>query len=217
VEVYYLKQSAIYFLDYRKSKNIFQEIETIFAKSGLNRVISKGDSVAVKVHMGEAGNITSLRPIFVRKIVDLVKKVGGEPFVTDTTTLYPQGRFTAQGYLETAVCNGFTEESMDAPIVIADGDEGYDGSPIPLKKRIQGCKIKAVKVASAIMQADAMIVLTHVKGHLVSGIGGALKNIAMGCVTKEGKAAQHSAHPPILDESECDGCGTCVRVSLLTL
>jgi uncharacterized Fe-S center protein len=207
-----MKPSEVYFIDYKKSKKISKEIESIIIESGLNHIISRGKPVAIKLHMGEAGNITSLRPIFARKVVDTVKEAGGKPFITDTTTLYPDGRFTANDYLKTAACNGFTEESMGVPIIIADGNEGYDGLPVHLKKRIQGCKIREIKVASGITQADSMIVLSHVKGHLASGFAGALKNVAMGCVTKDSKAVQHSAHPPILDESKCDGCGTCVEV-----
>jgi len=185
-------------------------LEKLFLRCGAANAIPKGGNVLVKVHMGERGNVTYLRPAFVRAIVDLIKKVGGSPLVADTTALYPDGRFTAKGYLETAAFNGFTEESMGAPIIIADGD-GYEGEVTPLKRRIEGCELREVKVASAILQADAMIVLTHFKGHLLSGVGGALKNLAMGCVTKESKAAQHATHPPTLDEAKCNACGVCVE------
>ena len=96
----------------------------LFTKSSLDKVISPEKSVAVKTHMGERGNVTYLRPFFVSRVVELVKKAGGEPFVTDTTVIYPGPRHTAEGYLATAAANGFTEASMGAPVVIADdGDE----------------------------------------------------------------------------------------------
>lgn len=175
-------------------------------------MIAEGASVAVKVHMGELGNLTYLRPVFVRKVVDMVKTAGGNPFVTDTTTLYQNKRFTARNYLETAAYNGFSPETLGAPVVIADGEEGYSGFKVKVERTVNGCGLKEMEVASEFSKAETVIVLSHVKGHNLSGLGGALKNVAMGCVTKKGKAAQHSVHIPQLDESRCDGCGACVKV-----
>ncbi|MEM3736782.1 MAG: DUF362 domain-containing protein [Candidatus Bathyarchaeia archaeon] len=204
--------SEVFFQDYNRAKDVLEGLEKLFLSSGLASIIPKGGSVAVKVHMGEKGNITYLRPSFARKIVELIKEAGGIPFVTDTTALYPKGRFTARDYLETAAFNGFTAETMGAPIIIADGDKGYDGTPVKIEKRVDGCTLKDVKVASAILKADALVVLSHFKGHVLSGVGGAIKNLAMGCTTKEGKAAQHAMNPPTLDEAKCNACGVCVDV-----
>ncbi len=204
--------SEVYFFDYSKNQEIYAGIEALFKKSELPRIIKKGDSVAVKVHMGERGNRTYLRPVFVRRIVDLVKEADGKPFVTDTTTLYPKKRFTAKDYLETAAINGFTRASLGVPIVIAGGPEGYDGTVVPIKKAVDGCQLKEIKVASQITKADVLLVVSHAKGHQIAVFGGAVKNMGMGCVTKESKSAQHMVNRPILDLSLCNGCGTCVIV-----
>ena len=199
----------ITFLDYNKNGDTLNEIEDYYADI-INDVVSKGDKVAVKVHMGEYGNVTYLRPPFVSEFVQLVKSAGGRPFVTDTTALYPKHRFTAKDYIKTAMANGFTKQSVKAPIVIADGPRGYTGSTYKLKKTVDGCDIKKVKVAKAILDSDSMIVLSHSKGHILSGFGGAIKNLAMGCTTKEAKAAQHLASRVILNAKACNGCGKCV-------
>jgi len=204
--------SEVFFQDYSRGEDIRDGLEKIFLRSGLSKIVPMSGTVAVKVHMGERGNVTYLRPVFVRMIVDLIRKIGGSPFVTDTTALYPKGRFTAHEYLKTAAFNGFTKETVGAPIVIADGEDGYDGTPVQLKRSLDGCRLREIKVASAILKADAMVVLSHVKGHQLSGVGGAIKNLAMGCVTKEGKAAQHIMNPPTLDEARCNACGICVKV-----
>lgn len=206
--------SGVFFFDYLSGESALKGIEMVFAAAKLGEVIPKGGSVAVKVHMGEYGNVNYLRPVLVRKIVDLVRGSEGEPFVTDTTTLYPKRRRTAQGYLETAAGNGFTEETVGAPIVIADGEEGYDGARIPVRKRVAGCELREVEVAEAIARADAMVVVTHVKGHALAGLGGSIKNVAMGCATKPSKAAQHMLNRPVLDGSLCDGCGICAELCL---
>lgn len=197
------------FLRYTKDKNILEGLENLFMNS-LVDVVSKGDSVAVKLHMGELGNLTYIRPAYVRKVVELVKKVGGKPFVTDTTSLYTKKRFTGKGYLEAAAYNGFTKETVGAPIIIADKD-GYDGSEFLIEKKVDECGFNSIKIASGLLKADSIITVTHAKGHLLTGFGGSMKNIGMGFVTKEGKAAQHSANRPILNESKCDECDICIE------
>jgi len=203
--------AQVHFFDYSKRRNIPGGMERLIMQSDIMKVIHKGDSVAIKTHMGEIGNVTHIRPLFIRRIIDLVKAAGGNPFLTDTTTLYPYKRFTAEDYLRTANIHGFNLASMDVPIIIADGDKGYDGKKVSVKHALPDCKIKDIEVASHIISADAMIVVSHAKGHEASGFGGAIKNMAMGCTTKKGKAVQHEATCPLWDDSKCIGCGACVK------
>jgi uncharacterized Fe-S center protein len=203
------EKSEVFFSPYDKSTAFLRGLRTLFSK--VANVISAGDSVAVKVHMGEYGGTAYLRPPIVRRACDLIKEAGGKPFVTDTTTLYPMGRFTASQYLATAARNGFTEESLGAPVVIADGEKGYDGEFVDIDSRISDCSLDKIKIAKEILYADSMIVLTHLKGHELSGFGGSIKNVAMGCVTKESKAAQHRVNRGVIEISKCTGCGQCVE------
>jgi hypothetical protein len=165
-------------------------------------VVEKGDLVAVKLHMGELGNTGYIRPIFVRRVVDFIKKQGGTPFLTDTTTLYGGHRSTAIDYLETAAIHGFSISSMGCPVVIADGVRGEDAEQVTVGK-------ETIPVARGIFDADSLIVLSHFKGHGMAGFGGALKNLGMGCCSKEGKAWQHAASMPVHDPSACTLCLKC--------
>jgi len=203
------ERSEVSFFPYDGGKAFLRGLRTLFPR--VANVVSAGDSVAVKVHMGEYGGSAYLRPPIVRRVCDLIKEVGGKPFVTDTTTLYPLGRFTASQYLATAACNGFTEESVGVPVVIADGEQGYDGQWVDTPKQVSDCALDKVKIAREIFDADSMIVLSHLKGHELSGFGGSIKNVAMGCVTKESKAAQHRVNRGVIDLSKCTGCGQCVE------
>jgi uncharacterized Fe-S center protein len=203
------QKSEVFFFPYDGSRAFLKGLRTVFAK--VADVVSTGDSVAVKVHMGEYGGSTYLHPPIVRRVCDLIKEAGGKPFVTDTTTLYPLGRFTASRYLATAARNGFTEESLGAPVVIADGEQGYDGEWAAIPRQVSDCSLDKIKIASKIFAADSMVVLTHLKGHQLAGFGGSIKNVAMGCVTKDSKGAQHRANRAIMDISKCNGCGQCVE------
>jgi uncharacterized Fe-S center protein len=203
------ERSEVFFFPYDRGRAFLRGLRTLFSRVG--DVVSAGDSVAVKVHMGEYGGSGYLRPPIVRRACDLIKEAGGKPFVTDTTTLYPLGRFTASKYLATAARNGFTEESVGAPVVIADGEQGYEGEFVDIPRQVSGCSLDRIKIARKIFDADSMVVLSHVKGHEQAGFGGSIKNVAMGCVTKESKAAQHRANRAIMDFSKCNGCGQCIE------
>jgi len=203
------ERSQVSLFRYGENRGALWGLRHLFSK--ISDVLSRGDSVAVKVHMGEYGGNTYLRPALVRRVCDLIKELGGKPFVTDTTTVYPARRFTASQYLATAACNGFTKESLEAPVVIADGEEGYDGEWVSIPKQVSDCPLNNIKVAKDILNADSMIVLSHLKGHELAGFGGSIKNVAMGCVTKESKAAQHQANRAEIDFVKCTGCGKCVE------
>ena len=207
--------SEVFFFPYDAGRAFLRGLKILF--STVEGVVSAGDSVAVKVHMGEYGNSAYLRPPLVRRVCDLLKEAGARPFVTDTTTLYPFKRFTARQYLATAAFNGFTKESLGVPVIIADGEEGYDGEWVDVPKQVCDCSLHKVKLAREILGADCLMVLTHVKGHPLSGLGGSIKHLAMGCVTKESKAAQHSANRGLIDISKCSGCGKCVETCLYGL
>jgi len=203
------ERSEVFLFSYGRGRAFLRGLRTLFPK--VANVVSAGDSVAVKVHMGEYGGSAYLRPPIVRRVCDLIREAGGKPFVTDTTTLYPMGRFTASQYLATAARNGFTEESLGAPVVIADGEQGYDGEFVDIPRRVSDCSLAKIKIAREIFDADSMIVLSHLKGHELSGFGGSIKNVAMGCVAKESKAAQHRVNRGVVDLSKCTGCGQCVE------
>jgi uncharacterized Fe-S center protein len=203
------QKSEVFFFPYDRGRAFLRGLRMLFSQ--IADVVSTGDSVAVKVHMGEYGGSAYLRPPIVRRACDLIKEAGGKPFVTDTTTLYPLGRFTASQYLATAARNGFTEESMGVPVVIADGEQGYDGEWAAVPRQVSNCSLDRIKIARKIFDADSMVVLSHLKGHALAGFGGSIKNVAMGCVTKDSKGAQHRANRAIIDISKCNGCGQCVE------
>jgi uncharacterized Fe-S center protein len=170
--------------------------------------VKKGDIVAVKIHTGEYGNTTYLRPVLVRTVVDMVRNAGGIPFVTDTTTLYKGMKLNAAELLWAAAMNGFTQASMNAPLIVADGLTGDDAVTVS----IGGEVVDEVTVASAIAKADSMIVLSHGKGHPGSGFGGAVKNLGMGCLDKKGKTQVHIVGQPTIDPEKCINCGDCIEV-----
>ncbi len=184
------------------------KLEELLLKVDLSKYIAPKDKVAIKTHFGSHGAFRIVRPVFIRKIVNAVKAAGGKPFVTDTT------RIESLDYLEVAAENGLTHLTCGAPVLIADGIKGMDATPV----KVEGAKhIQEISVANGILQADAMIVVSHFKGHLQAGFGGAIKNIGMGGVspkTLEGKNNRGRLHSvddklPAWDKTKCTWCGRC--------
>ena len=164
--------------------------------------------VAIKMHFGEMGNISYLRPNYAKAVVDVVKELGGKPFLTDCNTLYPGSRKNALEHLYCAWENGFTPLSVGCPVIIGDGLKGTDDIEVPVQG---GEYIEKAKIGRAVMDADVFISLTHIKAHETTGFGGTIKNIGMGCGSRAGKKDQHSVGKPTIDQEACRGCKSCLR------
>jgi uncharacterized Fe-S center protein len=201
-------KSSVFFSDLKveSGKNILDKLEVLLDRADLKEKIREKDLVAIKLHFGEKGNTAFVRPIFLRRIVDRVKELKGKPFLTDTNTLYTGTRSEAVSHLTTASENGFTESVVNAPILIADGLRGNSAMKVRIDKPI----FKTVSIAREIYMADALIGVTHFKGHELSGFGGALKNLGMGCSSREGKLSQHSNISPKVKGKTCKGCERCL-------
>jgi len=201
-------KSDVFFSDLKagSGKTLLDKLDTLLDRADLKGKIREKDLVAIKLHFGEKGNTAFVRPIFLRRIVDRVKQYKGKPFLTDTNTLYTGTRSEAVSHLTTAFQNGFTEFVVNAPILIADGLRGNNA----VKVRIDKPLFKTVSIAREIYMADALITVTHFKGHELSGFGGALKNLGMGCASREGKLNQHSNISPQVKGKACKGCERCL-------
>jgi len=190
-----------------KHKSWLDRTGRLFDKANFASLIEPGDIVAIKVHFGEPGNTAFLSPIFVRRVVDKVKAAGGKPFITDANTLYVGARSNAVDHLVAAIENGFSYATVGAPLIIADGVNGKDYVVV----NIDGKHIKEAKIGSAVYHADAMIALSHFKGHELTGFGGALKNVGMGLGSRSAKQVMHSDVLPYVNEEKCTACGKCIK------
>jgi len=204
-------KSQVYFMDFRSSEkeNLIQKLGRLMASARIGDTFEARDLVAVKVHFGGPGNTSTVRPVFLRRVVQTVRENGGVPFLTDTTTLSeisPPGRGDAPSHLTIAVENGFAYAVVDAPVVIADGLRGLSEVVVAINQK----RFKEVSVGAEIARADAIISVAHFKLHEGAGFGGALKNLAIGCATRGGKLRQHSTLPPRILTEKCTACGRCV-------
>ena len=202
-----MAKSKVYFTTFHTTlrENLQQKLSRLILTAGMDQIDFENKFVAIKLHFGEPGNLAYLRPNFARTVIDLVKQLGGKPFLTDCNTLYPGGRKNALEHLESAYQNGFNPYNLGCHLLIADGLKGTDDVEVP----VDGEYVKAAKIGRALMDADIVISLSHFKGHEAAGFGGAIKNIGMGGGSRAGKMEMHSAGKPIIKSDLCVGCGAC--------
>jgi uncharacterized Fe-S center protein len=184
------------------------KLDKLLGELDLKGRFEPGEWVAVKTHFGSEGAHRVVRPVFLRKITDALKNAGAKPFVTDTV------RIKGLDYLEVANHNGINHLSVGAPVVLADGLYGNDSIMVKI-----GGILDQIAVASVVHDVPAMVVASHVKGHIQSGYAGAIKNLAMGgvsashrtCGWKCGRGAMHAIGEGRLhwDADNCELCYQC--------
>lgn len=202
-------KSKVFFARQKKGEKETQEIlAQLIDTSGVLNGISAKEFVAVKLTFGEKENKGYINPKFVRVVVDKIKDLGAKPFLTETQTLYKGRRADAVDHMELAKGHGFTHQTVNAPIIMADGLLSENFVLVEINKK----QFKKVKIATAAVSADAIIGLAHFKGHMLSGFGGAIKNIGMGLANRSGKLNQHSSIKPEVIQDNCTGCWKCVGV-----
>ena len=183
-------------------------IGRLFEAAGLGECFKPRDLVALKLHFGESGNRNVWRPEQAREVVTAVRARGGLPFLTDANVLYKSKRHNAVEHLEVAASNGFSFESAGAPLVIADGLRGDSFVELAVPG---GKHYKKAKLAAEIARADAVLALTHVTGHMLFGLGGALKNLGMGSGSVAGKQMMHERFQPQVRQDKCTACAACAE------
>ncbi len=206
-----MSASKVYYTDLRvkNGDNLLTKLQRLIKTAGIGAIDFGGKYVAIKMHFGEPGNLAFLRPNYAKAVADVVKELGGKPFLTDCNTLYVGGRKNALDHLDSANLNGFNSITTGCQILIADGLKGTDEELVPVAG---GEYVKEAKIGRAIMDADIFISLSHFKGHEAAGFGGTLKNIGMGCGSRAGKMEMHSAGKPHVDQDLCIGCKQCAKI-----
>lgn len=203
--------AKVYFTNLRSygRESQLDKLKRLIRRAGIDQIDFENKFVAIKLHFGELGNLSFLRPNYARAVADVVKELGGKPFLTDCNTLYVGSRKNALEHIDCAYQNGFTPYATGCQVIIADGLKGTDEVLVPVKN---GEYVQEAKIGRALMDADIVISLTHFKGHEQAGFGGCMKNLGMGAGSRAGKMEQHAAGKPSVTTELCVGCRACERI-----
>ena len=168
-----------------KSKVYFTRTITSDKVTELYHKVGKplSGNVAIKLHSGEPGNQNFLKPEFWKPVID---EVGGT--VTECNTAYEGGRNTTEKHLDTLKKHGWSQY-FDVDLLDAEGPD--------MELSIPGGKmIKKNFVGKDLANYNALLVLSHFKGHPMGGYGGALKQLSIGIASSYGKAYIHGVGDP---------------------
>jgi uncharacterized Fe-S center protein len=182
-----------------------EKAKRAYLATGLNDRIAEDEFAALKIHFGEAGNAGYIKPPWLAGLIGEVRTKTKHAFLTDSNTLYVGNRSNSIDHLRLAWSHGFTPETTGLPVIIADGLIGRD----KLEPRSAQARTASSKIASAILDSDVLVCLTHVTGHVQTGLGAAIKNMGMGCASRAGKLDQHSVTHPRVNAKQCRNCGVC--------
>ena len=203
-----MEKSKVYFTDMRceVGESLLAKLDRLIVRAGIGEIDFRDRFTAIKLNFGEPGNLAFLRPNFIKTLADRVKALGGLPFMTDCNTLYVGRRKNALEHLLAAQENGFGMLSTGCSAIIADGLKGTDDVEVEVPG---GIYCKTAKIGRAVMDADIIISATHFKGHEMTGFGGAIKNLGMGCGSRAGKMQMHYDTKPYVSREACTACGAC--------
>ncbi|MBM3248950.1 MAG: DUF362 domain-containing protein [Candidatus Omnitrophica bacterium] len=205
-----MQQSKVFFVstkDGENAKQINNKLAKLIASCKPFLKIKKDKLVAIKLHFGEEENTGFVNPDFVKTIVGEIKKQSAWVFLTDTNALYKGSRTNTIDHLGLAYRHGFTPDKVGAPVIIADGVKSDEDQEV----KINGDLIKTAYVATAISKSDVIVAISHFKGHIMTGFGGAIKNLGMGCASRRGKLTQHGGIAPVVRAEKCVACSACIE------
>ncbi len=202
--------SGVYLIRGRKEEGheaLARKAEKVFLKTGFMEKIEKNAFVALKIHFGEQGNTGHIKPRWIVPLINQIQKRTSRAFLADSNTLYVGNRSNSVDHLRLAWKHGFTPEAVGVPVIIADGLLGRDGGEVPVNLP----HIKTARIGSAFVHSEALVCLSHFTGHTLTGMGGAIKNLGMGCASRAGKLEQHADVRPWVNPKLCTDCGICLQ------
>lgn len=198
--------SIVYFIPLASSQgesvinaSVRRLIETLVKQQN----ISLPRQMPLKVHFGEKGNKTFIPAMWMNGLVDFLQSKKVESSFIETNVLYRGERMVNTKHESLAKAHGFTR----LPIVIADGKIGEAYEEVKIDKEV----FSSCKIAKGIVEKDGLVMVSHFKGHMLAGFGGAIKQLAMGCAARGGKLAQHVNSIPMIVPLQCKRCGDCIK------
>ncbi|MFW6002302.1 MAG: DUF362 domain-containing protein [archaeon] len=166
---------------------------------------SLGERVGIKTHFGEEDCDTYINPEYVRALYDKLIDLGKKPVLIECNVLYKGKRTHASSHKKLAEKHGFDFADID----ILDGEDGEKYIKLPLNN--ENSVVDKAKIGAGIKNYDSIVVLSHFKGHIAAGYGGAFKNLGMGLGSRAGKLHMHSDVNPSIDKDKCIACGKCIE------
>jgi len=189
--------------DFADTNSIVNATYDMLKKLKKDEGLKLPETMPLKVHFGEMGNDTYIKPANFAGVKKFLKENNVNTCYIETNVLYMGSRTHTEDHLKTAAAHGF----IDLPVVIADADANNPYNEIEINKKY----FKTCKIGKCYADYSGFMVLAHFKGHMFAGYGGAIKQLGMGFASRSGKLNQHSQNVPLILKNKCIACGTCVK------
>lgn len=203
-------KEKVYFIKISGNENdesIIKRLENLIKSKDLLNIIDEYDMVAVKSHFGESPKTGHVRAPYLKMIGNLIRERKGQPFLTETSTLYKGNRSNAVIHAHHLEKQGFGIEKTGMPFIPADGLYGDEECEIDIPGKIY----TSIKISYILDKIQSLVLISHFTGHMLAGFGAALKNLGMGLSSRKGKMIQHSTMKPKIKKSLCTGCEMCIK------
>jgi len=187
-------------------ESVSAKARKLFKAGGFEKCFMEKDFTAVKVHIGEDGNNTYIKPGFMKGLVDELLGLKVKPFITDTSTLYTGRRHNAIDHCILAAEHGFDVNGLGIPFIAPDGLFGTAESSVRIDAELN----EEVSIAADILMCQSILSVAHFTGHIATSAAATIKTLGMGCASRKGKMRQHSALKPQIGD-ECVLCGQCAK------
>ncbi|MEI6831410.1 MAG: DUF362 domain-containing protein [Candidatus Omnitrophota bacterium] len=194
--------------NFAQTQVVADKLKHLLEESRVLDFIQPNFKVAVKMHFGEEGNTGFVKPEYLRVVSDAISSKGAVVSIADTNTLYRGRRTNSIEHLALAREHGFTRGALSAKVIVPDDSKKENTVEVQINQKF----IKTAKLVRFFVDSDAILGVSHFKGHIMTGFGGALKNLGMGCAARVGKLQQHSDISPIVYQQKCTGCQECEKV-----
>ena len=181
-----MKPSSVYFQTVSSGSDWNSTAQIVLEKLISDQKLQLEPKITLKIHTDQPGNISFIKPIYMKALINYLLRQNIKLTFMETNTAGGP-RSQGKNHRQIAKKHGFTI----IPFLIADGEDGNDHVLVPIKNTKH---FKACKIARHLYQSPQTIIISHFKGHCMTGFGGAIKMLGIGYASKRGKIEAHSVH-----------------------
>jgi uncharacterized protein len=188
-------------------RNLISKIDILMRLQEMSRLMVPETSLAIKFNLSEVGYSHYLPPIIFTTLFEKARIQGVRPILTDCGGIFKGSRFDGYSWTESTLMLGFSSgESFHNQLLQSGGYTNEEGNFWPS----EGKHLAGIDLGSMLTDINNLVVVSHVTGHPLLGLSGAMANLGLGFLTSTGRLRLHGFIQIAYDAQKCDHCGECL-------